>query len=252
MLQAGNYDFGFRGGIDISAIRHFGSCNSLEVRYFGVDGWTANQAGAFPASSRLRTATPITFNGFSGFSSSYGSALYSTEINWRRQLLPNLAFLAGFRYLELNEDIRTQVTGPPGTALYNIDTDNRLYGFQIGVDGRLWSCGRFRLDGLGKAGIYGNAARHSEVIEFPPGIPVFGPVNQRRTQTAFVGEIGLTGIYQLTECLSVRGSYQLMWVNGVALASDQVEVANFSTNTGIATNGDAFYHGAVVGLEAVW
>jgi hypothetical protein len=252
VLDAGNYNFGFRGGLDISAIRHFGSCNALEVRYFGIDGWTANQAGAFPAAARLNTATPIFFNGFNNFVSSYGSELFSTEVNWRRQTFPNLAFLAGFRYLELNEDIRTQVTGAPGTALYNIDTDNRLFGFQIGADGRLWCRNRFSLDGLAKAGIYGNTARHRGIIEFPPGNPVFGPVNQRGTHTAFVGEIGLTGVYQLTNHLAVRGGYQLLWVDGVALASEQVAATNFTTNTGINTNGDAFYHGALVSLEASW
>ncbi len=252
VLDAQDYNFDSSGGVDFSATRHWNECDSLEVRYFGIDGWTANQASAFPASGQLNTATPIFFNGFNALASSHGSELYSTEVNWRRQYFPNVALLAGFRYVELSEELRTQVTGVPGTALYNIDTDNQMYGFQIGGDVHLLSCQRLALEGLGKAGIYGNTGRHVSVIEFPPANPVFGPSFDREKRTAFVGEIGLTGVYQLTNCLAVRGGYQLLWVNGVALATEQVAVTNFTTNSGIDASGDAFYHGALVSLEAVW
>lgn len=252
VLDAANYGFSTSGGLDISAIRQFNSPNALEVRYFGVNSWNANQTGPFAAGSRLNSDTPIFFNGFNTFASSYGSKLFSTEVNWRRQSFDYLTFLVGFRYLELNEDIRTRVTGAPGTALYNIDSDNRLYGCQIGADGRVWSNGRLSLDGLIKAGIYGNAARHRGVIEFPPGNPVFGPLDQQGAATAFVSEIGLTAVYQVTDHFAVRGGYQLLWIDGVALASDQVQPTNFATNSGINASGDPFYHGALVALEAAW
>ena len=59
----------------------------------------------------------------------------------------------------------------------------------------------------------------------------------------------MIGVYCLTERLSLRASYNVLWVDSVALASDQIAASNLVLGTGINPDGDVFYHGAMVGLE---
>jgi hypothetical protein len=128
-----------------------------------------------------------------------------------------------------------------------------MHGLQFGANANVWNNGsRFRLDSWIKAGIYYDLIRHRSAIEFPPGSQIFTPVNQRDNNTAFLGEIGLVGVYQLTDTIAIRGGYQLLWLDGVALASEQVRTSNFFTGTGTDVHGDVFFHGALVGVEAQW
>ncbi|MGD9719626.1 MAG: hypothetical protein AB7O59_00225 [Pirellulales bacterium] len=61
-----------------------------------------------------------------------------------------------------------------------------------------------------------------------------------------MGDSSFTGVIQLTDNLALRAGYQLLWVSGVATASDQLPA------TSLDTSGDVFLHGALVGAEAGW
>ena len=76
--------------------------------------------------------------------------------------------------------------------------------------------------------------------------------NASTNNLAFCGEIGITLTYDLTERLSIRGGYQLLWLDGVALASQQPLFSltgPLDDHITTATNGDLFYNGAFAGLE---
>ena len=66
-----------------------------------------------------------------------------------------------------------------------------------------------------------------------------------------MGEIGIAGDYRLTDRWSVRGGYRLIWIDRVALATDQLAASDFVFARGIDPTGDVFYHGAFVGLHYV-
>ena len=68
-----------------------------------------------------------------------------------------------------------------------------------------------------------------------------------------MGEINLTGIYQFTDVWGFRAGYNMLWIEGVALAPDQLDFTNTPTSGRalVASNG-VFYHGVNVGLEARW
>ncbi len=68
-------------------------------------------------------------------------------------------------------------------------------------------------------------------------------------EAAFVTDMRLEGRYHLTDRAALTLGYQLMWVDGVALAPEQLD---FTTDqySGSALNADGtvFYHGAYFGL----
>jgi hypothetical protein len=256
LLDAANFDFDFEGGFDVSLRRHniFGTCWDLEALYFGVDGWNA-QTGAINSASgaAVQFAHPIGNIAYGAdLSASYRSELHNVEINGWRPIRPWLSLLAGFRYMELNEnglaltqDVLSQV---PNTANYAIGAENRLTGFQIGADTRVWSGPRLDLNCTLKAGVFDNRASNGVSITQDLGGNFASDASA--SHTAFVGQLDVAGVYRLNSCWSLRAGYQLLWIEGVALASEQVAVSDpFNGLATVDTTGSPFYHGAFFGLE---
>jgi hypothetical protein len=248
-LNASDFDFPFQGRVDLSLARHFAGNNALEVRYFGLDGWNAAAATATTAGDLLQVNAALPVLTFAGtaIDATNSSDLHNVELNAQHRFGERLAVLGGFRYAELDEQFGIDLADAPIPFSYDTRTRNRLWGGQIGADLVLWDRGGpVTVEGVGKAGIYANAAAHDS--RYSTG--VFAPTaGGQRTATAFIGELGVTGLCQLTERLSFRGGYRLLWIDGVALATDQVAVSDFLAQTGLDASGDAFYHGVFLGLE---
>jgi hypothetical protein len=259
VLDAGDFDFGFKGGWDFSLVRHnvLGSNWDLEARYFRVDGWQAAIAPVtFPGFALLQydfhsPLFTLVIEGDSTVTAACESHLDGFELNALRPIgCEWLRFLMGFRYVELDErglQIVQDVDGTPWVAT-SVSAINDLYGLQFGADARIWSCGRLTVDTLLKAGIYGNrAVTRTAVEEFGQ---TRGASRAEDSHPAFVGEIGVTGAYRLTDCMALRAGYQLLWLEGVAVATDQMAVSDpFAGTATVDASGSPFYHGAVVTLE---
>ena len=134
-----------------------------------------------------------------------------------------------------------------------INTHNHMYGFQIGEDALLLErTGRLRINGFAKIGIFHNAADQNSNLVDPANFGELSVVASG-SHTAFLCELGLIGSYQVTQHVALRGGYQVMWIEGVALAPGQIPVANLVAGTAdIATSSGLFYHGATVGMEFTW
>ena len=83
-----------------------------------------------------------------------------------------LELLGGFRYAELDEHLVLDLTNSPIPFTYETRTRNRLWGGQVGGDLVLWDRGSaLTIEGVGRAGIYANAAAHNSLYDtgvFPP------------------------------------------------------------------------------------
>ena len=221
--------FGWSGGPDVSILRDLSNCDSVELRYFGALDWEIDES---------LIAGPVSLGAL------YNSRLHSTEVNWRRQKSECVTWLAGFRWIELHEELGFSVVVPTDSVDIDTNIDNHLYGGQIGAElALLKHCSPWSIDGFIKAGVYGNAA-DNELGVVVNGTPV-ADLTTSETDVAFVGEIGVTATYRLSECWAVRGGYELLWIDGVALADEQFGGT-------IDTSGDVFYHGATAGLEFTW
>ena len=70
---------------------------------------------------------------------------------------------------------------------------------------------------------------------------------------SFIGDINLSAIYRLTDIWGIRAGYNLIWIDGLALAPNQFDFANVAgAGTGLSSGGGIFMHGANLGLEARW
>ncbi|MGA2061137.1 MAG: BBP7 family outer membrane beta-barrel protein [Thermoguttaceae bacterium] len=231
-LDSNDFAFGFAAGPRLSLIRQT-QCYDYEVLYFGIDGWS--DIRFIPQS--LNPASPLLFD--------WSSRLYNVELNMRWNPSCRLTMLAGFRWANLREDFIAERVLDDSLFLPvgNVRTNNNLYGFQVGADARLWQCGCFSINGLGKAGIYGN---HAEQSSFEPEGPSEEPesFSASTNHTAFIGKLGLQARYQVTQRLALRAGYELLLLDGVAIAPVQI-----GNPIGIDSNATVFYHGATAGLE---
>jgi hypothetical protein len=81
--------------------------------------------------------------------------------------------------------------------------------------------------------------------------PAFGSA-ETETDLAFAGEVAVTAVYQWSDQLALRAGYQLLWLEGVAIASDQAAATNVIAQNGIDPTGGVFFHGALLGAEYSW
>lgn len=254
LVDAAQFDFDVQVGAEASVVRHdvFGTRWGVEGRCFGVDSWnTAVGPIASPGGGVVQYATPIGNVAFpANLSASYDSELQSVELNARRQVGGWLQLIAGFRYVEVDERGLTLLQDiGPGLNLATAANGavNHLWGFQIGADTVLWSRNRLDVEGIIKAGIFGNHAQNSAVLT-QTVVPGAFSSTADTGHTSFVGELGLSALYRFTERLSVRATYQMLWLEGIAQASDQIAVSDpFLGVATVDTSGSAFYHGVFVG-----
>ncbi len=248
ILNANDFNFGTQAGIDLTLACSLSNGHGMQLRYFGIDDWDATQnvSTTFDDLLQFNAAPPVFVTSGDAITSTYASKLHSAEFNLTHQVSDWLGLLAGFRYLELNEGGVTNLVDSTLPYTYSAATSNHLYGGQLGMQAWLWSYDRFRVDVSGNAGVYGNHSRQSSSIA-TNAATVFASGSDDRV--AFVGEAALTGTVCLTDCLKLRGGYRLLWLDGVALATDQLAVSNFNDGLGYDGSGDVFYHGAFAGIE---
>jgi hypothetical protein len=139
-------------------------------------------------------------------------------------------------------------------------TSNQLNGVQATMDGTFLETDYFQIGGFAKAGVYNNHARGSVAelyrnFESSPS-SYTRSFSDSQNRVAFVGNLGLTGTIFLRDYLRLFGSYELMYLSGVALAPDQsagisTSIANV-TSLNLQSHGQAFFHGARVGFEILF
>jgi hypothetical protein len=246
-LNQGSGEFRFPGSASVDVVlRRRLSWGDLDLRYFGVQQATA-AIGPYAGSWSL--SWPFSVVDFATLASS----LQSAELNLRREISANVAFLVGFRYVQFREALGWQ-EDVDGTWSFMFDwrAQNELFGFQVGSELIWLKLGdRFSVESSAKVGVFGNAASsrfYTEAIYYSESIGGQS-FNAYRGSTSIIADINVTANYALTRRLVLRGGYQLIGIGNVATATGQLDVAApFHT----VTDEGVLFQGAMVGLECGW
>jgi hypothetical protein len=281
LVSSSDLDFGFNSGVRaLFGVRLCG-CRAVEFGYFGLFNSDASIDYVGPNPN-----VDVTLPGPLGQASNvfhdgvrvhvdYVSRLHGAEVNfpccccWQCEdecggsgqpqdgpRAGSTEWFAGFRYLSLREDLRISgekpVLGAVETGYYDTASRNDLFGAQLG--GRIRRCyGQFSWEATAKAGIFGNQAGQEQVFIDYPDFPLRPNTSSNGCSVALVGELNLTAIYQLNETWGLRLGYNLIWIEGVALAPDQLDFSFTPTSgTGLNRNDGFFMHGVNVGVEGRW
>jgi hypothetical protein len=255
LLNANNLEFNHEVVPRLQIIREKCNCWGWDINFFGTDAWSTSGRGGGPVSPVL-VGPGIDFPSTMGgtiFQVDSSSELYSAEFNIRRRCHDCVTVLAGFRWIEFSDDLVAYSTVPTVTEFYSIDADNHLYGFQIGADATLLQpTSRFRLDSIVRFGIFGNDADQTTRAPILTSLNGFvDEISADGGDVSLMAEFGLRGVVQLTPACAVYGGYQVLWLDGLALAPDQIPYTSLVA-PGSATlheDGELYFHGATVGVQ---
>lgn len=231
ILRGSDFDFDPGWGFEVGGRKKLDSCYSLDGRFFSVSDNTASDNLDVTSGYQLVSQANANAGILDGFNnaniaSRFDSDVLSTEINLRRHVRERLDIFAGFRYVELDEMLAMTVNDLVSKQ-FAFETDNSLFGSQLGLDWIVVSTDRFTTNVLAKSGIYTNDAENSASAA--------GPLNtisaaDDRNQVAFVGELSFVNHLAVTRSLSAYAGYHLMWLDGVAVASSQAQATTFDNN----------------------
>ena len=262
-LNAADLASGMAAGPRFTLFRHTGDLGAIEFNYFRVQSFTSTVAASSPAPGSFFFADGVLccapFALFEDVGATMASNLQSFELNRRLPTDGRVQWLAGFRWFQWNESLGLGgVTGLGDEFGIGTRTNNDLYGMQVGLDSVLWrSGGRFWVEGLGKAGLFYNRAAQFTSFVSSVDDPASIAGGTSTSRAAFVGELGVTGVWQVNDWLAVRTGWVAFWLGGLALAPNQLdrqclicedEPIRQATDTG----GSVFINGLTVGLEARW
>ncbi|WP_157731692.1 hypothetical protein [Thermogutta terrifontis] len=178
---------------------------------------------------------------------------------WQRQCQPGMYFnyAVGFRSLSFDEgftfDSRGIVitdSGPESLyARQTIWTQNDTFGIQLAGE-IMFRRHRFEWGARVKAAPMFNWAEQFTdfALAHPPNhITRYA----KDDDVSFMGEVSIVANYRLWDRVRVFGAYDMMWLDGVALAPEQVDFTLLSPGR-INDNGTVFFQGVSLGFDVVW
>ena len=255
---------------------------NLELTYFGTHNWddsqTVNGDGDLwsvfsqfgsisPQQGQL--GFPQTVDAANSHSISYSSELNNAELNLRRRwvsanCLLHGSYLCGVRYTSLHEMFsHDTLVGSGGSLNYDVETENDMVGFQVGSELFVCVSPRFKVGAEIEAGLFGNDAKYAASVntrEVNGQVVVdANPINEfdDKNDVAFLSEASVIGLFRVTPRLTIRGGYTLLFMDGLALATENLNTtdspfAAAGRTVSIRNQGEAFYHGANLGITWMW
>ena len=208
--------------------------------------------------------TPFDANRFASIH--FRSRLDNGELNLRRrvrtapdrQVRAETSCLVGLRYMNIEEMFEyrdsNEVTGNVTKNRVTVNTDNQMFGVQIGALAQFLVVDRGWIDFEIKGVMFFNEASNQIDTSFGQNPPITTRTTAEKPCTAFMGDLSLNFNYQFAPAWTFRAGYNAMWLSGVALASENflVDVNTLVTGPGsLDHSGDVVYHGPSIGLVFV-
>ncbi len=288
-FNSNQFQQGFSAGPKIDLIYRGDSGYSVELSYFNIFNQSATHTTGpdTPADWLVMKAPGLFWQTqdfpYQGMVWSDITNLYSAEANGRLAVSSRVTLLAGFRWMQLNDTLQGTLSpadrnepkwknycdpsnctlqevaqAPLGPVVgsyppfWTTKTANNLYGVQIGVDGKIFELGRFSIDGQIKAGLFDNNADQSTGVSLEK---VVYPVSATANHAAFVSEGSLQLKYRVMDGLALKAGYELLWLDGVALAPGQIQETLTTHSSmpvhalGINCGSSQLFRGFTAGLE---
>jgi hypothetical protein len=247
VINANDFGFGWDAGPDVTLARRTERGLLVEGRYF--NDRNADAEFGIPSITTFRTAgIGVTILGSGPINGFYQTKLDSSELNVHAPIHPRVTLLGGFRWVELHDTLRLNIATP--ATFVNWDDNNHMYGGQLGTNIAFTKpTNPLRMNLALKAGVYGNDMDNRFTSTIVSG------ANSSDVTTSFIGELNFTAAYQLTRHMALRGGYEVLWLDNVALAGDAAAATTQipgGTSSPVPNDGRLWYNGATAGVEFLW
>ncbi len=272
LLSTDDVTYPLEPGMRITFGRYITDTWMVEGTYYGAVNWDRrNGTATFPTGANgLGPLFPYwgptlagaafdtsAFTGSNEQIASYESQFNSFELNVRHAIWGTTTVMGGFRYMNIGDLFQLSAfdegskTSPSG--FYRTWTNNNLVGFQLGTEYShdLW-CPRLFVSIDCRGGLYANAAEQKNLL-FNSG-DTYNQRSSRESQFASAWDLTLALSYLATDHLTIRGGYTFMYINGIALAPNQLDTnpTTQSSRNGLADNDSLTLQGPFLGGELAW
>ena len=281
ILSADDLSFDWEAGVRASVRYQLNAVSNIEAVYLDAVNW--RDSATVTSDNHDLYSVFSDFGNFplGGFEETdqaslhrigYKSDLDTVEINWRhgwsgRKSRLSGSWLLGFRYVKLDEEFGyftqvlphfdpiNMVNRNAANMDYRVRVKNNMFGIQIGSEFTACVIKSFMIGGEVKAGVYGNSAKQNTTIVVRN--PLVQVTNEQADDddAALLSEANLYAIFQFHPLWKVRGGYQVLYLNNVALGLDNFNSQPPFLGTRavfLDNDGEAFYQGAYVGVEFGW
>jgi hypothetical protein len=177
---------------------------------------------------------------------------HNAEFNYK-QTMYGLTMLAGFRYMNLFEELNLSYNDfDSGRSDFRLGANNNLFGGQIGV-GYHGDWNRLSWDVLGKAGVFANQASLRNNMADINNSVILRDVKASSTRGAFIGELGANLNYQVTNWFVLRGGYRIVWTDGIVMTAQNADFGDNNTaGREVLDRSSLILHGFHGGAEFRW
>lgn len=249
----GEFDYkpGFQVGMAYLA-RH----SILEAKYLWIEEW---KSSCHKSNSRLLFFSekhPHFSHDFSAAdkaSAHYQSQFQNGEVNYfwyftpRRDDYFSAGWLAGVRYINLRENLEVEFHKGSYASSYRIHVWNHIPAIQAGgIIG--WNpTSTLSWDLSAKAGMGFDCSRQHTFLGDLNNTVVIRDYRASKFSIPFLTEASLSFTYRPWNFMNLHAAYQFIYLNGIALAPDQID-KHTDPHHRCRTIGQAIFHGWTAGL----
>lgn len=170
----------------------------------------------------------------------------------------DVSLLVGGRYLELKDQFNLVAINALQENRLQASTLNPLWGIQVGLAGDWLVAPRMWVNFTIKGGIATNEASLTTTYartDTSSSTTTTTILTADQNRTTFFGDLSLTANFQVTPWLAAKIGYQALFLDGLAVAPDQIPTNENLLITGpaqIDARSNAAIHGPVIGLMTNW
>jgi len=262
ILTTDALDFDYEWGPRITLGTWLNDCTAVEGRYYGLHHWKATAtifSPDYPNPDEMAYDVPFDsditgdFEDVERTNVTYRSEFHNAELNLMSRRSECFSVFTGFRYINLLDELDLEVTDIRPTRFeisnYLVDAENHLVGWQLGGTFSRPITQRLSWDVGGASGLYVNFARQRTYMTDRNSSEVPRNYTKEQGELAFAGEVRFGLLYQVTSCMAVTGGYQLLWLEGVALAPEQLDFRTDTHQQDLNHDGSAFFDGGYIGCQ---
>jgi hypothetical protein len=272
VLSTADLEPEFDAGTRITIGRRIFGCYRLEGTYWGSFQWrdydaAINTAGGVGTLSTLLSGgfgnaavAGLDANSFVSIQS--GTQMNNGEINLLYWIdMPpgglDVSLLVGGRYLDVRDQFNLVAINAVQENRLQVNTQNQMSFLQVGLVSDWLVASRMWVNFTMKGGIGNNDTTLVNDYTVTAGGTTGPPsvFERQQNRTVWLGDLSLVANFQMTPWLVARIGYQALFLNGLAVASDNIE-----TNNALLTNGPVqlndstggVFHGPLIGLMGNW
>lgn len=249
------HHFDFEPGFKVGAMymtRH----TVWDLSYLWINSWEGHCSKSAPGSLIFSVSNPGITNDFDGAdtgSAEYISQFQNAELNFfryvtlRRGDYFSSAWVLGARYMNLREELDISFTNSGSKSSYKIHTTNHIPALQVGGLIAWNPTTQLSWDLVAKVGVGFDMGEQKTFLGDFNNTVAVRDYEKSGFSTPLVVDVGITLSYQPLSYLSFQAAYQVIYLNGVALATDQVDKSSNSQHRYRAI-GAPLIDGLTVGL----